>query len=140
MDLRTPDRCAHLRYDRGDILPAYSAIGRAYGRRLHPYMEGTRMTSSTTARTGNAGATARSGSLNTAETKPAWKTTEMLFYILTVAGVLIASQVADGFQADQAWLFVTLLTFGYMVSRGIAKAGKYAKDSDPRTDAYGDNR
>ena len=77
------------------------------------------MTSSTTART--ATTTARSAPLNTAETKPAWKTTEMLFYILTVAGVLIASQVVDGFAADQAWLFVTLLTFGldYLFGKGV---------------------
>jgi hypothetical protein len=80
----------------------------------------------------------RSSSVNTTETKPAWKTTELLFFILTVAGVLIAAQIVDGFAADQAWLYVTLLTFGYMVSRGVAKAGKYAKDSDPRTDS--DNR
>jgi hypothetical protein len=64
---------------------------------------------------------------------------------LTVAGVLIASALVDenedgqGFGADKAWLYVTLLTIGYMVSRGIAKSGSYSKDNDPRTADY-DNR
>jgi hypothetical protein len=77
---------------------------------------------------------------DTVETKPAFKTTEIIFYLLTVAGVLIASALVDenedgqGFGADRAWLYVTLLTVGYMISRGIAKSGSYAKDNDPRTD------
>jgi hypothetical protein len=75
----------------------------------------------------------------TTETKPAFKTTEIIFYLLTVAGVLIASALVDenadgqGFGAEKAWLYVTLLTIGYMVSRGIAKAGSYERDNDPRT-------
>jgi len=28
--------------------------------------------------------------------------------------------------ADKAWFYVTLLTIGYMVSRGLAKAGSRA--------------
>ena len=31
-----------------------------------------------------------------------------------------------GSLADQAWLYVTLLTIGYMISRGLAKAGSSA--------------
>ena len=77
---------------------------------------------------------------DTVETKPAFKTTEIIFYLATVAGVLIASAMVDenedgqGFGADRAWLYVTLLTIGYMISRGIAKSGSYAKDNDPRSD------
>ena len=35
---------------------------------------------------------------------------------------------ADGdiFLADKAWFYVTLLTVGYLVSRGLAKAGSRA--------------
>ncbi len=75
----------------------------------------------------------------TTETKPAFKTTELIAYVLAVLGVLIASAMVDqnedgqGFGADKAWLYVTLLTVGYMVSRGIAKAGSYEHDDDPRT-------
>ena len=87
----------------------------------------------------------RTNRRDTVETKPAFKTTEIIFYLLTVAGVLIASALVDenedgqGFGAEKAWLYVTLLTIGYMVSRGIAKSGSYSKDDDPRTADY-DNR
>ena len=67
------------------------------------------------------------------ETKSAFKTTEFIFYVVSVVGVLIASAVidasnagnanADGFSAQQAWFLITLLTIGYMVSRGLAKSG-----------------
>jgi hypothetical protein len=79
----------------------------------------------------------------TTETKPSFKTTELIFYLLTVAGVLIASAMVDvnedgqGFGASQAWLYVTLLTIGYMIARGLAKAGSYERDDDPRTGSDG---
>ena len=33
----------------------------------------------------------------------------------------------DVFLADKAWFYVTLLTIGYMISRGLAKAGSRAR-------------
>ena len=74
----------------------------------------------------------------TTETKPAFKTTEMIAYVLVGLGILIASAIVDdagqqGFGADHAWLYITILTVGYMVSRGLAKAGSYEHDNDPRT-------
>jgi hypothetical protein len=63
------------------------------------------------------------------ETKPSFKTTELIVYLLSVFGVLIASWVVDvrpdgqGFSAYQGWFLVTLLTIGYLISRGLAKAG-----------------
>jgi hypothetical protein len=60
------------------------------------------------------------------ETKASFKTTELVAYIAAVVGVLIASAMVDGdegFSANQAWFYVTLLTIGYMVSRGLAKSG-----------------
>jgi hypothetical protein len=63
------------------------------------------------------------------ETKPSFKTTELIVYVLSVAGVLIASWAVDtnadgqGFSAYQGWFLVTLLTIGYLISRGLAKAG-----------------
>jgi uncharacterized membrane protein len=65
----------------------------------------------------------------TTETKASFKTTELVVYVLAVLGVLIASLVTDsgpdaqGFTAHQAWFLVTLLTIGYMISRGLAKSG-----------------
>ena len=60
------------------------------------------------------------------ETKASFKTTELIAYVAAVVGVLIASAMVDGdegFSAEQAWFYVTLLTIGYMVSRGLAKSG-----------------
>ena len=62
------------------------------------------------------------------ETKSALKTTELIAYVAAVAGVLIAALIVDqadagGLGAKQAWLYVTILTVGYMVSRGLAKSG-----------------
>jgi hypothetical protein len=58
------------------------------------------------------------------ESKSAYKTTEFVVYVLAVLGVLIASMIVDqSFGADPAWRYVTYLTVGYMISRGLAKAG-----------------
>jgi hypothetical protein len=70
--------------------------------------------------------TARRG----AETKASFKTTEFMVFIVATVGVLLASylvQATDGrgdyFLADKAWLYVVILSVGYMVSRGLAKSG-----------------
>jgi hypothetical protein len=62
------------------------------------------------------------------ETKSSFKTSEFFAYVAMVIGVLVAAGVVDeanngGFGARQAWLYVTILTVGYMISRGLAKAG-----------------
>lgn len=58
------------------------------------------------------------------ETKASFKTTELIVYVLAVLGVLIASAIIDNsFGADPAWRYVTYLTVGYMISRGLAKSG-----------------
>jgi hypothetical protein len=73
------------------------------------------------------------------ETKAAFKTTEFFSYIAVLVGVLIAGAVVDsadagGYGARQVWLYATILTVGYMVSRGLAKSGSRepydAADSD----------
>jgi len=59
------------------------------------------------------------------ETKASFKTTELMAYIAAVIGVLAASAIVDAgdFGAQEAWFYVTLLTIGYMISRGLAKSG-----------------
>jgi hypothetical protein len=62
------------------------------------------------------------------ETKASFKTTEFLAFVAVLVGILIAAATVDeadagGLGAKQAWLYVTILTVGYMVSRGLAKAG-----------------
>ena len=68
------------------------------------------------------------------ETKHASKTTEFWLYLAAVAAILIASYLvgtnvnhADYFRADKAFWFITLLTIGYLGSRGLAKAGTAAR-------------
>jgi hypothetical protein len=57
------------------------------------------------------------------ETKPSFKTTELLVLLLAVAGVLVASSQDDSLDGRWAWTLVAALAIGYMLSRGLAKAG-----------------
>jgi hypothetical protein len=62
------------------------------------------------------------------ETKAAFKTTEFAAYVAVLLGILIAGAVIndaeDGaFDARRVWLYATILTVGYMISRGLAKSG-----------------
>jgi hypothetical protein len=68
----------------------------------------------------------------TTETKSSYKTTEFLAYVAVLIGILIAGAVTkaadygsrtDPFRSDKVWLYVAILTVGYMISRGLAKAG-----------------
>jgi hypothetical protein len=70
----------------------------------------------------------------TTETKHSLKTTEFWAMVAVIAGILIASWIVgqgdgngngnvDAFQAQRAWLYVAIVAVGYMVSRGLAKAG-----------------
>ena len=70
------------------------------------------------------------------ETKASFKTTELIAYVAAVLGVLIASATVDArdFGAQEAWFYITLLTIGYLVSRGLAKSG-----SRDFYDDFGDN-
>ena len=75
------------------------------------------------------------------ETKASPKTTEFFAYIAAVVGVLIASAVVDAqdFGAQEAWFYVTLLTIGYMVSRGLAKSGSREYYDDGADGSYGNS-
>jgi hypothetical protein len=68
------------------------------------------------------------------ETKSAFKTTEMIAYVAVLAAVLIAAAIEDGFGASEAWLYATILTAGYMISRGLAKSGSFEPYDDRDTD------
>ena len=77
------------------------------------------------------------------ETKAAPKTTEFIAYLAVLAGILIAGLLVDvgddgdgvGFGPKTVWLYATLLTIGYMVSRGLAKSGV----RDPYTEGDDDH-
>ena len=72
------------------------------------------------------------------ETKSSYKTTEMIAYVVVAVAILIASAMTDNsdFGTQEAWFYITLLTIGYMVSRGLAKSGSrdfYDDDADTRS-------
>ncbi len=69
---------------------------------------------------------------NSTETKSSYKTTELIVYALAVLGVLIAAALVTdaSFGADHAWRYVTYLTIGYMISRGLAKSGSRYPQND----------
>ena len=57
------------------------------------------------------------------ETKAAFKTTELIVYVVASALVLMAGLIVDGFNATETWMYFTYLSIGYMISRGLAKSG-----------------
>ncbi len=61
--------------------------------------------------------------VRTPETKEFFRTSEFLMWLLGVAGVLVASAYEDGFGTGPAWILIAVLSSGYILSRGLAKAG-----------------
>ena len=65
------------------------------------------------------------------ETKASIKTTELFVYLAAVLAVVVASvivgdkgpQTPDPFNVAQALQYITFLSIGYMVARGLAKSG-----------------
>jgi hypothetical protein len=59
----------------------------------------------------------------------AYLTIELILYLLASIGIFITAAVidesgtAEGFGASEAWFYVTLLTIGFLLSRGLAKIG-----------------
>jgi len=65
------------------------------------------------------------------ETKASTKTTELYAYVAAVVAVVITALVVgngngggeDQFDASEAMRYITYLTIGYMLARGLAKSG-----------------
>src|SRR4051794_21836281 len=79
-------------------------------------------------RTGT-GVARRSPDRLSTETKHSSKTSEFYAYVAATIGVLLAgllTKAGDGhddrLNAHDTWLIVGILTVGYMISRGLAKA------------------
>jgi hypothetical protein len=64
------------------------------------------------------------------ETKWAPLTTEFWAMVALIVAVLIASAVSHTLNDVRAWTLVTVIGTGYIISRGIAKAG--TDHSSPR--------
>jgi hypothetical protein len=82
----------------------------------------------------------------TTETKSFFKTSEFWAYLVVLVGILIAGNSIenseggrDFFTADKVWLYATLLTIGYIISRGIAKSGVRDPYSGERGDSNADH-
>jgi hypothetical protein len=76
------------------------------------------------------------------ETKESFKTTELYAFIAVSVAILIAALIVDesdagGFGARQAWLYVAIVTVGYLVSRGLAKSGSHEPYWDDRDRDHG---
>ena len=57
------------------------------------------------------------------ETKWAPLTTAVWAMAIVIAAILIAAAVSDTFGDRRAWLYATIVATGYIISRGLAKAG-----------------
>jgi hypothetical protein len=79
----------------------------------------------------------------TTETKASIKTSELWLSLAAIAGILIAAATTDGaegFGANQAWLYVAIVVAAYAISRGLSKSGSYEpyaveRDGDVRSNA-----
>ena len=65
------------------------------------------------------------------ETKPSFKTTELLTMLGIVAAILIAAASANNFDAPRAWTLVAVVASAYMISRGLAKSGSRHVETRP---------
>ena len=66
------------------------------------------------------------------ETKPFYLTSEFVGSVLAIAGIALTAVSSDAFGAWRAWILITAITVGYVVSRGIAKAATRSHADDPR--------
>ena len=66
------------------------------------------------------------------ETKPFFLTSEFVGSVLAIFGIAVTAAASDAFGAWRAWILITAIVVGYMVSRGIAKSGTRSHSSDPR--------
>ena len=57
------------------------------------------------------------------ETKLSFLTTEFWAAVAAVAAILIATERLASMTAYDGWRLVTFVVIGYMISRGLAKAG-----------------
>jgi hypothetical protein len=68
------------------------------------------------------------------ETKWAPLTTEFWAMLAVIVATLIAAAAADNFDAPRAWTIAGIVATGYIVSRGLAKAGSAHRDADAMRD------
>ena len=65
--------------------------------------------------------------IRTPETKEFFKTSEFAVWALTFICIVLAGLISETLFSDKVWLYVTILSSAYIVSRGIAKAGSSSR-------------
>ena len=68
------------------------------------------------------------------ETKPFYLTSEFLVYAIFMIGLGIAAATDATIDSRFFWVWGTVATAAYMLSRGVAKAGSRSRAHDPRED------
>jgi len=68
------------------------------------------------------------------ETKPFYLTSEFLVYAIFMIGLGIAAATDATIDSRFFWVWGTIATVAYMLSRGVAKAGSRSRAHDPRED------
>ena len=97
-------------------------------------------------RTGTSMTRGRTDARLSTETKAGLKTTEFMAWLVVSALILLSALLIKGgdtggtdeFIARQAWLYVAIVTAGYMISRGVAKSGSREPYYDGGTNEHMD--
>jgi hypothetical protein len=66
------------------------------------------------------------------ETKPFFLTSEFAIALIVAIGIAITAASDTSFGAWRAWVLITAIAVGYLLSRGIAKSGTKSNSWDPR--------
>ncbi len=61
--------------------------------------------------------------VSTPETKEFFKTSEFAVWLVTIVAILIAGQISENLFSNLVWILITITSFAYIISRGIAKSG-----------------
>jgi hypothetical protein len=64
------------------------------------------------------------------ETKGSFLTTEFWAMVGVIVAILVATQQLDQMTGEEGWTLVSAVAIGYMLSRGLAKAGNAHRDTD----------
>ncbi|MEA2155855.1 MAG: hypothetical protein QOE11_1995 [Solirubrobacteraceae bacterium] len=104
------------------------------------------MAATPASRTGTGMTRGRNDARLSTEAKAGLKTTEFMAFVAIVAMILISAAMIKGgdtngtdeFVARQAWLYVSIVTAGYMISRGLAKSGSREPYFDGGTNEHRD--